>query len=58
VLFAAMIQGGTFIQMAFQIPQSAAQILQGTILFFVLGSEFFIRYRVSFVKNIKAGEEE
>lgn len=47
VLFAAMIQGGTFIQMAFQMPQSAAQILQGLILFFVLGSEFFIRYRVT-----------
>ncbi len=58
ILFAAMIQGGTFIQMAFQIPQSAAQILQGTILFFVLGSEFFIRYRISFVKNIKTGEAE
>jgi len=47
VLFAAMIQGGTFIQMAFQMPQSAAQILQGLILFFVLGSEFFIRYRLT-----------
>lgn len=58
ILFAAMIQGGTFIQMAFQIPQSAAQILQGTILFFVLGSEFFTRYRISFVKNIKSGEAE
>ena len=58
ILFAAMIQGGTFIQMAFQIPQSAAQILQGTILFFVLGSEFFIRYRVSLMKNINTGEEK
>ena len=58
VLFAGMIQGGTFIQMAFQIPQSAAQILQGTILFFVLGSEFFIRYRISSVKNtVTEGEE-
>jgi len=53
ILFAAMIQGGTFIQMAFQIPQSAAQILQGMILFFVLGSEFFIRYRVSIIKENK-----
>ncbi|HPD78816.1 MAG TPA: ABC transporter permease [Spirochaetota bacterium] len=51
ILFASMIQGGTFIQMAFQIPQSAAQILQGAILFFVLGSEFFIRYKISFVKQ-------
>lgn len=44
VLFAALVQGGSFIQTAFQIPQSAAQILQGMILFFVLGSEFFIQY--------------
>ncbi len=43
-LFAAMLQGSSYIQMAFQIPQSAAQILQGLILFFVLGSEFFTRY--------------
>jgi len=54
ILFAAMIQGGTFIQMAFQIPQSAAQILQGMILFFVLGSEFFIKYKISIVKENKA----
>lgn len=45
-LFAVLIQGGSFIQTAFQIPQAAAQILQGMILFFVLGSEFFIRYRM------------
>jgi simple sugar transport system permease protein len=54
ILFAAMIQGGTFIQMAFQIPQSAAQILQGMILFFVLGSEFFIKYRISIIKENNA----
>ena len=51
LLFAAMIQSGTFIQMAFQIPQSAAQILQGMILFFVLGSEFFVRYRISYTRD-------
>ena len=57
ILFAAMIQGGTFIQMAFQIPQSAAQILQGMILFFVLGSEFFIKYRISIIKDNTREEE-
>jgi simple sugar transport system permease protein len=57
ILFAAMVRGGTFIQMAFQIPQSAAQILQGMILFFVLGSEFFIRYRISFIKQKKQAED-
>ncbi|MDD4737204.1 MAG: ABC transporter permease [Kiritimatiellae bacterium] len=48
VLFAAMIQGGTYIQMAHHIPQSAAQLLQAIILFFVLGSEFFTRYKLVF----------
>ena len=46
ILFAAMIKGGSFIQTSFQIPQAAAVILQSTILFFVLGSEFFINYRL------------
>lgn len=46
VLFAALLQGGSFIQTVFQIPQSAAQMLQGMILFFVLGSEFFIQYKL------------
>lgn len=45
-LFAAMVEGGSFIQTAFQISQSAADILQAMILFFVLGSEFFINYEV------------
>lgn len=49
VLFAALTQGGSFIQTAFGIPEAAAMILEGMILFFVLGSEFFIRYRL--VKN-------
>lgn len=45
-LFAAMVEGGSFIQTAFQIPPAAADILQALILFFVLGSEFFINYEV------------
>lgn len=45
-LFAALLQGGSYIQSAFQIPQAAALIMQGMILFFVLGSEFFIQYRL------------
>lgn len=49
-LFAAMLQGSTFIQMAFQIPQAAAEMIQGMLLFFVLGSEFFVRYEVKFMK--------
>jgi len=45
-LFAVLQQGGTFIQTAFSIHASVAQLIQGMILFFVLGSEFFIQYRL------------
>jgi simple sugar transport system permease protein len=56
--FAAMVQGGSYIQMAQSIPQSVALLLQSTILFFVLGSEFFIRYKVTFCKAEKKGAED
>jgi len=52
-----MVQGGSYIQMAQEIPQSVALILQSTILFFVLGSEFFIRYKVTFHKPNQNHEE-
>lgn len=51
VLFAGLLQGGAYIQTAFGIPDAAASVLQGTILFFILGSEFFIKYKVSFREN-------
>ena len=44
-LFSLLIQGGNFLQSSMQIPASISQVLQGIIIFFVLGSEFFIRYR-------------
>lgn len=46
ILFAALVEGGAYIQTAFNIPASAALIIQSTILFFVLGSEFFVKYKV------------
>lgn len=52
VLFAALQQGGAFIQTSFGIPDAAALLLQAAILFFVLGSEFFIKYKI----ERKAGE--
>lgn len=51
ILFAAMVKGGSFIQTAFQIPNSAAEVLQSMILFFVIGSEFFVRYRLMYIKK-------
>lgn len=50
-LFAALVHGGAYIQMALAIPQAVAQILQGMILFFILGSEFFIKYRLVLKKG-------
>lgn len=46
ILFAALTQGGSYIQTAFQIPQSAANIIQALILFCVLGSQFFLQYQI------------
>lgn len=45
--FAILIQGGNFIQISMQIPSAVAGMIQGVILFFVLGSEFFIKYKVA-----------
>lgn len=44
-LFSMLIQGGSFLQSSMQIPASMSSILQGIIIFFVLGSEFFVRYK-------------
>lgn len=46
LFFAGLVEGGNYIQSAFAIPDSAAQILQAMILFFVLGSEFFTKYKI------------
>ena len=46
ILFAGMIKGGSYIQTAYQIPQAAADVLQSMILFFVIGSEFFVQYKI------------
>ena len=48
IAFAILLQGGAYIQIAMEVPEAVAQIVQGLILFFVLGSEFFIQYKVTF----------
>ncbi len=53
VLFAALTKGGNFIQTAFQIPQSAASVIQSIILFFIIGAEFFIQYRLVGKEKVK-----
>jgi simple sugar transport system permease protein len=45
-VFAMLLQGAAFLQLQLQVPSSVAEIVQGAILFFVLGSEFFLAYRL------------
>ncbi len=45
-LFACLEKGAGTIQSIHNISPAASMVLQGVILFFVLGSEFFISYRV------------
>ncbi len=46
-LFAGLTEGAGYLQTVFQIPQDIATIIQGIILFCIIGSEFFTRYHVS-----------
>lgn len=57
-LFALLTQGASYIQTVYQIPQSAASIIQGLLLFFVLGSQFFIQYDLKWVTSRKVLKEE
>lgn len=52
-LFAALQVGGTAAQTA-GISASIAYMLQGAILFFVLGGEFFLRYRIRLLRGAES----
>jgi simple sugar transport system permease protein len=52
-VFAMLLQGGTYLQIALSVPAAVAEMIQGIILFFVLGSEFFIQYKISFSAKAK-----
>ena len=49
-------RGAGEISTAFGLNQSFADIITGIILFFIIGCEFFITYKISFRK--KAGKED
>ncbi len=53
MLFAILEKGSGTIQSIYQISPSASNVLQGIILFFVLGAEFFVNYRL--VRSVKGG---
>lgn len=48
VFLAVLKKGSNTIQTNFKIPASASEVLTGIILFFMLGCEFFINYRLIF----------
>ena len=48
VFLAILEKGANTIQTDFKIPASASEVLTGMILFFMLGCEFFIQYRLVF----------
>lgn len=52
-LFAVLLQGGSYLQVAMSVPASVSEVIQGVILFFVLASEFFTSYRIVRVKRGK-----
>jgi general nucleoside transport system permease protein len=54
-LFSILLQGGAYMQISMQIPSATGDVIQGIILLFILGSEFFSRYRV--VREHKQKEE-
>lgn len=51
-LFSVLEKGSGVVQSAFGLSTDCADVLQGVILFFILGCEFFIRYRFA-----RAGKE-
>jgi len=55
-LMAALLVGGDQIQIALQTPAAVAQVLQGAILFFVLGGSIFVNYRVRVIRSSKDSE--
>ena len=52
LLIIFMDRGASEISTAFELNQSFADILTGIILFFIIGCEFFIRYKIVVRKDL------
>ena len=51
-------RGAGQISTSFGLNQSFSDILTGIILFFIIGSEFFINYRIAFRRNSKQEDKK
>ena len=58
IAFAMLTQGGAYIQIALGVPSAVASVVQGTVLFFVLGSEFFLQYKINLAHKGAASKKE
>jgi simple sugar transport system permease protein len=50
IFLASLLVGGDQLQSVMHLPSSVGLVLEGTLLFFVLGSDFLSRYRIKFTK--------
>jgi simple sugar transport system permease protein len=50
--------GGDQIQIALGLPAAVAGVLQGAILFFVLGGSIFVNYRIRLIRYEKEALQE
>jgi len=57
LLFAALKVGSNAMQTACSVPNNLSSVLQGMVVLFALGSSFFVRYRIRYIKP-KWGEGE
>jgi simple sugar transport system permease protein len=55
-LMAALLVGGDQMQIALGLPAAVAGVLQGAILFFVLGGSIFVNYRLRIIREAKQPE--
>ena len=58
LLFAALKVGSNTMQTSQGIPNNLVSVLQGLVILFALGSHFFVRYRIRFLKRetVKGGQ--
>lgn len=57
LLFAALKVGSNAMQTACRVPNNLSSVLQGIVVLFALGSNFFVRYRIRYVRRCGAKGE-
>lgn len=57
-LMGVLLVGGESLQVIMRLPLSSVMVLQGLILFFILGGEFFRKYRIRRIGSVTTGDME